>query len=96
MLPIDTTRRLSVSSNEQVAKLCAECPRFVGFASVDPLKPGAAKKLEFAVLDKGHVMTMHTSSGLLVTEGIPCLQTVYFMEYDGPLERTYTIQILGE
>ncbi len=104
-----------------------------------------------------NVMTMHTSSGLLVTEGIPCLeedilthfarifpedadyhhrryldfdgrlgfnadahlksviggiscsfpiedgevvrgsrQTVYFIEYDGPLERTYTIQVLGE
>jgi secondary thiamine-phosphate synthase enzyme len=104
-----------------------------------------------------NVMTLHTSSGLLVTEGIPCLerdilkhlsrlfpededyhhrryldydgrmgfnaeahlksvvggiscffpiengevvrgsrQTIYFMEYDGPLERTYVIQILGE
>jgi secondary thiamine-phosphate synthase enzyme len=104
-----------------------------------------------------NVMTTHTSSGLLVTEGIPCLeedilthfsrlcpeeqdyhhrryldydgrlgfnadahlksviggiscsfpiedgkmvrgsrQTIYFMEYDGPLERTYTVQILGE
>jgi len=104
-----------------------------------------------------NVLTTHTSSGLLVTEGIPCLeedifthlsrlfpedenyhhrryldydgrlgfnadahlksiiggvsctfpiengkivrgsrQTIYFMEYDGPLERTYLIQILGE
>lgn len=104
-----------------------------------------------------NVLTAHTSSGLLVTEGIPCLeedilthlsrlfpedenyhhrryldydgrlgfnadahlksivggvsctfpiengkivrgsrQTIYFMEYDGPLERTYLIQILGE
>jgi secondary thiamine-phosphate synthase enzyme len=104
-----------------------------------------------------NVMTLHTSSGLLVTEGIPCLeedilthfsrlfpedqdyhhrryldydgrlgfnadahlksvvggincffaiengkvvrgsrQTIYFMEYDGPLERTYVVQILGE
>lgn len=104
-----------------------------------------------------NVMTLHTSSGLLVTEGIPCLeedifthfarlfpeqesyhhrryldfdgrmgfnaeahlksvvggiscsfpiadgqmvrgsrQTIYFMEYDGPLERTYVIQVLGE
>jgi secondary thiamine-phosphate synthase enzyme len=104
-----------------------------------------------------NVMTLHTSSGLLVTEGIPCLerdilnhfsrlfpededyhhrryldydgrlgfnaeahlksvvggiscffpiedgevvrgsrQTIYFMEYDGPLERTYIVQILGE
>jgi len=104
-----------------------------------------------------NVMTMHTSSGLLVTEGIPDLeedilthlarllpedqdyhhhryldydgrlgfnadahlksvvggiscsfpiengkmvrgsrQTIYFMEYDGPLLRTYTVQILGE
>jgi len=23
-------------------------------------------------------------------------QTIYFMEYDGPLERTYVIQVLGE
>jgi secondary thiamine-phosphate synthase enzyme len=104
-----------------------------------------------------NVMTSHTSSGLLVTEGIPCLeedilthfsrlfpesenyhhrryldydgrlgfnadahlksviggincsfpiekgkmvrgsrQTIYFMEYDGPLERTYLVHILGE
>ena len=104
-----------------------------------------------------NVMTCHTSSGLLVTEGIPCLeedilthfarllpedenyhhrryldfdgrvgfnaethlksilggiqcsfpiengkvvrgsrQTIYFMEYDGPLERTYMVQVLGE
>jgi secondary thiamine-phosphate synthase enzyme len=104
-----------------------------------------------------NVLTTHTSSGLLVTEGIPCLeedilthfsrlfpeeedyhhrryldfdgrlgfnadahlksilggisctfpledgklvrgsrQSIYFMEYDGPLERTYLIQILGE
>jgi len=104
-----------------------------------------------------NVMTCHTSSGLLVTEGIPCLeedilthfarllpedadyhhrryldfdgrvgfnaethlksilggiqcsfpiengkivrgsrQTIYFMEYDGPLERTYLVQVLGE
>jgi secondary thiamine-phosphate synthase enzyme len=104
-----------------------------------------------------NVMTTHTSSGLLVTEGIPCLeedilthlarlcpededyhhrryldydgrlgfnadahlksviggiscsfpienrklargsrQTIYFMEYDGPLERTYLVQMIGE
>ena len=104
-----------------------------------------------------NVTTCHTSSGLLVTEGIPCLeedifthfsrllpeeedyhhrryldfdgrmgfnaeshlksilggiqctfpiengkvvrgsrQTIYFMEYDGPLERTYLVQVLGE
>jgi secondary thiamine-phosphate synthase enzyme len=107
-------------------------------------------------------MTTHTSSGLLVTEGVECLerdvlahlerlapkeppassygywhnryldydgrlgfnadahlksllggiscsfpiengkivkgsrQTIYFMEYDGPLERTYLVQVLGE
>ena len=23
-------------------------------------------------------------------------QTIYFMEYDGPLERTYMVQVLGE
>ncbi len=104
-----------------------------------------------------NVTTTHTSSGLLVTEGIPCLeedilthfsrlfpedenyhhrryldfdgrlgfnadahlksviggiscsfpvekgkivrgsrQTIYFVEYDGPLERTYMVQVLGE
>jgi secondary thiamine-phosphate synthase enzyme len=104
-----------------------------------------------------NVMTTHTSSGLLVTEGIPCLeedilthlarlmpedqdyhhrryldydgrlgfnadahlksvlggisctfpvedgkmvrgsrQTIYFMEYDGPLLRTYVVQLLGQ
>jgi secondary thiamine-phosphate synthase enzyme len=104
-----------------------------------------------------NVMNMHTSAGLLVTEGIPCLeedilthfsrlfpegedyhhhryldydgrlgfnadahlksviggmqcsfpiedrqivkgsrQTIYFMEFDGPLQRTYTVQVMGE
>ena len=104
-----------------------------------------------------NVLTTHTSSGLLVTEGIPCLeedilthfsrifpededyhhrryldydgrlgfnadahlksilggiqcsfpvenskvlrgsrQTIYFMEYDGPLERTCLVQVIGE
>lgn len=104
-----------------------------------------------------NVMTSHTSSGLLVTEGIPCLeedilthfsrlfpededyhhrryldydgrlgfnadahlksvmggihcvfpiedgklvrgsrQTIYFVEYDGPLERMYYVQVIGE
>jgi secondary thiamine-phosphate synthase enzyme len=104
-----------------------------------------------------NVLTCHTSSGLLVTEGLPCLeedilthfsrlisededyhhrrhlefdnrlgfnaqchlksimggiqcvfpiengrivrgsrQTIYFMEYDGPLARTYLVQVLGE
>lgn len=104
-----------------------------------------------------NVLTSHTSSGLLVTEGIPCLeedilthfarlfpedenyhhhryldydgrlgfnadahlksilggihcmfpvengalvrgsrQTIYFMEYDGPLERTVLVQVIGE
>lgn len=103
-----------------------------------------------------NVMTMHTSSGLTVTEGLPCLkvdimnhlaklvpeeenyhhrryldfdgrlgfnadahlksvlagisamfpiqdgklvkgsrQTIYFLEFDGPLERTYCVQVLG-
>jgi len=103
------------------------------------------------------VYTMHTSSGLIVTEGIPCLeedimnylskivpeegnyrhqryldfdgrvgfnadthiksilgginaffsienkkiikgsrQTIYFLEFDGPLERTICIQVMGE
>jgi secondary thiamine-phosphate synthase enzyme len=104
-----------------------------------------------------NILTTHTSSGLLVTEGIPCLeedilthlsrlfpkdgdyhhrryldydgrlgfnaeahlksvaggmscafpvengeivrgsrQAIFFMEYDGPLERTYLVQVLGD
>lgn len=119
-------------------------------------------EVERVVTDAGvqnglvNVMTTHTSSGLLVTEGIPCLeedilthlsrlfpengdyhhrryldydgrlgfnapshlksvvggiscsfpvengkvvrgsrQTIYFVEYDGPLERTYMVQVMG-
>lgn len=46
-------------------------------------------------------MTTHTSSGLLVTEGVECLERdvrahLYFVEFDGPLARTVIIQVLGE
>lgn len=51
LLPIDCRRArgLPVSSNEQVAELCRKSTRFIGFASVDPLRKGAAKQLEAAV-----------------------------------------------
>lgn len=51
LLPIDCARarKDAVSSNEQVAELCHLSPRFIGFASVDPLKEGAPKELEIAV-----------------------------------------------
>ncbi len=51
LLPIDCrrARKDAVSSNEQVAELCQRSRRFIGFASVDPLKKGAANELERAV-----------------------------------------------
>jgi uncharacterized protein len=51
LLPIDCARSrgLAVSSNGQVAELCARSPRFIGFASVDPLKEGAVRELDQAV-----------------------------------------------
>jgi uncharacterized protein len=55
LLPIDCARarKHSVSSNEQVAELCGRSSRFVGFASVDPLKDGAERELEHCVRDLG-------------------------------------------
>jgi predicted TIM-barrel fold metal-dependent hydrolase len=55
LLPIDCrrARKDSVSSNEQVAELCHGSQRFIGFASVDPLKKGAARELENAVKKLG-------------------------------------------
>jgi len=55
LLPIDCrrTRKDAVSSNEQVAELCRLSNRFIGFASVDPLKKGAARELESAVKKLG-------------------------------------------
>ncbi|MGH9377922.1 MAG: hypothetical protein ACRD1I_03900, partial [Terriglobia bacterium] len=46
LLPVDCARARgdSVSSNEQVAELCARSARFTGFASVDPLKDGAVRE----------------------------------------------------
>ena len=50
LLPIDCkrARKLAVSSNEQVAELCRRSSRFIGFASVDPLRKSAARELEQA------------------------------------------------
>jgi len=55
LLPIDCrrARKYSVSSNEQVADLCTMSERFIGFASVDPEKKGAARELEQAVKKLG-------------------------------------------
>ncbi|MHB8654872.1 MAG: amidohydrolase family protein [Terriglobia bacterium] len=55
LLPIDCrrARKDSVSSNEQVAELCGLSERFIGFASVDPIKKGAARELENAVKKLG-------------------------------------------
>lgn len=55
LLPIDCARARgdAVSSNEQVAELCARSARFIGFASIDPLKDGAAKELEHAINEMG-------------------------------------------
>ncbi|MBI1940965.1 MAG: amidohydrolase [Acidobacteria bacterium] len=55
LLPIDCrrARKDAVSSNEQVAELCRLSRRFIGFASVDPLKKGAARELESAVKKLG-------------------------------------------
>jgi predicted TIM-barrel fold metal-dependent hydrolase len=55
LLPIACARArgLGVSSNEQVAELCGLSKRFIGFASVDPMQPGAAKELEAAVRGMG-------------------------------------------
>ncbi len=55
LLPVDCRRARggAVSSNEQVAELCNRSRRFIGFASVDPLKKGAARELEKAVTQHG-------------------------------------------
>ena len=51
LLPVACARaqKMDISSNEQVAELCATSPRFLGFASVDPLSKNAARALEHAV-----------------------------------------------
>jgi len=51
LLPIDCrrARKDGVSSNDQIAELCRTNSRFIGFASVDPLRKGAARELESAV-----------------------------------------------
>jgi uncharacterized protein len=55
LLPIDCrrARKSAVSSNEQVVELCRRSNRFIGFASVDPLRKGAARELESAIKTMG-------------------------------------------
>jgi uncharacterized protein len=51
LLPIACARARqdAVSSNEQVAELCGVSKRFIGFASVDPMRPDAPMELESAI-----------------------------------------------
>jgi uncharacterized protein len=55
ILPLDctTAHGCTIVSNEQIAWLMEREPRLIGFASVDPCLPDAAKTLERAVRDYG-------------------------------------------
>jgi uncharacterized protein len=55
LLPTDCrrARQLGVSSNEQIKELCSLSQRFIGFASVDPLRNGAGRELENALAELG-------------------------------------------
>ncbi|MCC6314311.1 MAG: amidohydrolase [Thermomicrobiales bacterium] len=55
LLPIDctTAHGVTIVSNEQVAALVERCPRFIGFASVDPNLPDAPATLEHAAQEYG-------------------------------------------
>lgn len=55
LLPIDCARarKDAVSSNDQVAELCSLNSRFIGFASVDPLKEGCVHEFETCVQKMG-------------------------------------------
>jgi predicted TIM-barrel fold metal-dependent hydrolase len=55
ILPIDArrTRGCAIYSNEQIAELCQMTKRFIGFASVDPLRENAAADLEDAIRGLG-------------------------------------------
>ncbi len=55
LLPIDcrTAHDCTIVSNDQIRELMDGSERFIGFASVDPHVPGAAKELERAVRELG-------------------------------------------
>jgi hypothetical protein len=55
ILPIDArrTRGCAIYTNEQIAELCQINRRFIGFASVDPLREGAVADLEHAIRGLG-------------------------------------------
>jgi len=55
LLPIDcsTTRGCKIFSNEEIANLCRENERFIGFASVDPHKDNASEELNYAIRELG-------------------------------------------
>ena len=55
LLPIDcsTARGCKIFSNEQIAQVCKESDRFIGFASVDPHKSTACNDLKKSVEDLG-------------------------------------------
>ena len=55
LLPVDcrTAHGCTIVSNDQIRELVDGSARFIGFASVDPRAPGAAKELERAVGELG-------------------------------------------
>jgi uncharacterized protein len=55
LLPVDCrrARKDPVGTNEQIAELCAMSPRFIGFASVDPVAKTAGRELARAVRNLG-------------------------------------------
>jgi uncharacterized protein len=55
LLPLDcsSTHHCKIPSNETIATLCETFDRFIGFASVDPNIPSAAKDLEHAFKQMG-------------------------------------------
>jgi uncharacterized protein len=55
VLPLDctTAHGASVGTNEQIADLAERSERLIGFASVDPNRPDAAKLLEGNIREKG-------------------------------------------
>lgn len=55
LLPVDATSAhgCCIVHNEQIAELVEMEPRFIGFASVDPRQPDAARRLEGAVRELG-------------------------------------------
>ncbi len=49
----ERVRGVNVLNNDQIANLCKESDRFIGFCSVDPLLPDAVEDLEKSIEDLG-------------------------------------------